>query len=387
MNSLIKSISIKKIIILILFVFQMKLSFAQSKKEQIEILKMRTDSLTNILDNERKINISKVQGLYSSIEINKNQIDSLYSELKRAKERNKNQVDSLYTELKRTNNILNQQEQDNIQLKDKVNKFSNEINNLKFQLKIKSDSLVVIFNELKKCEESINTEIDVSNSEEFQFKKPESFSALNYAFDKANVGNFQQNLDTIISKEKTRILNSSHAKRDLSLKIKLVNGETISLVSKSENEGNTETHFAYLFEDELRAKLYYVMINYSMPGSGTIINTLIELNLNTGDKNTIVTNIGADFIFNKSKTFLITSGWYDSQEYVMDNQLQVINILNKKKELILKEVEPVNIIWLSEYEFQCQLLKYTKEKEWPNSRILSVDRNGKINRFKFVNGS
>lgn len=365
----------------------MKLSFAQSKKEQIEILKMRTDSLTNILDNERKINISKVQGLYSSIEINKNQIDSLYSELKRAKERNKNQVDSLYTELKRTNNILNQQEQDNIQLKGKVNEFSNEINNLKFQLKIKSDSLVVIFNELKKCEESINTEIDTSNSEEFQFKKSESFSALNYAFDKANVGNFQQNLDTIISKEKTRILNSSHAKRDLSLKIKLVNGETISLDSKSENDGNTETHFAYLFEDELRAKLYYVMINYSMPGSGTIINTLIELNLNTGDKNTIVTNIGADFIFNKSKTFLITSGWYDSQEYVMDNQLQVINILNKKKELILKEVEPVNIIWLSEYEFQCQLLKYTKEKEWPNSRILSVDRNGKINRFKFVNGS
>ena len=57
---------------------------------------MKTDSLTNILDNEREINISKVQGLYSLIEINKNQIDTLYSELKRTKEINKNQIDSFY---------------------------------------------------------------------------------------------------------------------------------------------------------------------------------------------------------------------------------------------------------------------------------------------------
>jgi hypothetical protein len=369
METSIKHFSNKKLIIFILILFQIKVAFSQSKKEKIEILKVRTDSLIFVLDNERLINIDKTQQLNASIEIKNYTIDSLNSAVKR------------------TNNIYNLKEQENIHLKDKVNEFSNKINNFKFHLKIKSDSLKIIFNELKKCKESINTKSDASKSEEFQFKKVESFSALNYDFDKTNGGNFQQNLDTIISKEKTRILNSSHAKRDLSLKIKLVNGETISLDSKIENDGNTETHFAYLFEDELWAKLYYVVIIYSKPGSGTKINTLIELDLNTGDKNIIVTNTGADYIFNKSKTFLITYGWYDSQEYVMDNQLQVVNILNKKKELILKEVEPINITWLSEYEFQCQLLKYSKEKEWPYYRIPSVDRNGKINRFKFVNGS
>ena len=56
-----------------------------------------------------------------------------------------------------------------------------------------------------------------------------------------------------------------------------------------------------------------------------------------------MTNIGADYIFNKSKAILIANGWYDSEEYVMDNQLQVINVLNRKEELILKEVEPINI--------------------------------------------
>jgi hypothetical protein len=133
--------------------------------------------------------------------------------------------------------------------------------------------------------------------------------------------------------------------------------------------------------------LYYVKIDFTRAGSGYKIYTLIELDLNNGMKNELISNIGGNFSFNKIETFILAYGWHDSEDYVQDNQLQIINILNREKDLILEDVEPININWLSDNEFQCQLLKYTKEKEWPNSRIPSVDRNGKINRFKFANGS
>lgn len=323
-------IKLMKKIIFILFSLQIGLTFAQSKKEQIEILKMRTDSLTNVLDNERKINIIKVQALNSSIEIKKNQINAK----------------------------------------------SVEVDDLKHQLKNKSDCLKIIAVELKKIKESIQIKSDATKS----------YNTLDYDFDETNSGDFDENYDTIIIKEKTRMLNSNYAKRDLSLKIKLVTGETISLGSISEHEGIAETHFTYLHENELRAKLYYVMINYWRAGGGSKRYTLIEIDLKTGEKNTLVSNIGGNFNFNENETYLLVSGWYDSQEYVNDNQLQVINIVNKKIDLVIKDVEPIKINWLSDFEFQCQLLKYSKEKEWPNSRIPSAVRTGNLNKYKFNNG-
>ena len=346
----------------------MKLTFAKSKKVQIETLKMRTDSLTNIINNERKINISKVQGLYSSIEINKNQIDSLYSELKRTKI------------------ILNQQEQDNIQLKNRINSKSVEVDDLIYQLKNKSDSLIIISMELLKIKESIQIKIDSIKSEESQYKAAKSFNTLDYDFDESNIGDFNQNSESIIAKEKTRIFKSIYAKRDYSLKIKLLTGETLSLSSLNENESVKETHYTYLFENVLKAKLYYVIIDFIAAGPGTKKYTLIELDLNTGMKTKLVSNIGGNFIFNKNETIILVHGWYDSEEYVQDNQLQIINILNKKIDLIIKNVEPININWLSNDEFQCLLLKYSKEKEWPFDRIPSTVRTGSLNKFIFNNG-
>ena len=345
----------------------MNSTFAQSKKEQIEILKMRTDSLTNVIDNERKINFIKMQELNSVIEIKKNQINSLH------------------TELKKISDNFNQKELETIQLKNKINAKSIEIDDLRHQLKNKSDSLKILAVEFKRIKEAIKIKNNSNQIEDLQYKVAKSFNPLDYDFEYYD---FNQNYDTVIIKEKTRILNSNYAKRDLSLKVKLLTGETISLISINEHEGNAQTHFTYLFENELRAKLYYVMINYYEPGPGTKSYTLIEIDLKTGKKNTLVSNIGSNFNFNKNQTYLIVSGWYDSQDYLNDNQLQVINIVNKKIDLVVKDVEPININWLSEYEFQCQLLKYSKvtDPDGEGYEVPSVDRSGNFNKFKFNNG-
>ncbi len=134
------------------------------------------------------------------------------------------------------------------------------------------------------------------------------------------------------------------------------------------------------------AKLYYVIIDFIAAGSGNKKYTLIELDLNTGMKTKLVSNIGGNFIFNKNETVILVHGWYDSEDYVQDNQLKIINILNKKTDFILNNVEPINIYWLSNDEFQCLLLKYSKEKEWPFSRIPSPVRTGNLNKFIFKNG-
>ena len=73
----------KKIFFIIL-IFQTNLTFSQSKKEQIELLKGNVDSLKTVLENERNSNLNKVQDLNSTIENFENQISSLKSEVKEA---------------------------------------------------------------------------------------------------------------------------------------------------------------------------------------------------------------------------------------------------------------------------------------------------------------
>jgi hypothetical protein len=344
-----------KKIISILVLLQTCFTFAQSKKEQIEILKFRVDSLNTILSYVRNANSQKIQDLES-------QISSLNSDLIFIKNKLAKNVDSLNTLLAYERNANSQKKQE-----------------CEKQISLLNAELVLIKNKL---EEKKHETDNLTSS----LVIAKSFNSLDYDFDQYNGSNFKENYDTVIIKENKRIHSSNYAKRDYSLKIRLFTGETISLVSKSEHDGNEETHFLYLFEDKLRAKLFYVMINYSVPGSGTKRYSLIEMDLNTGNTITIVSNIGSNFYFNKDQTYLIVYGWYDSGDYVKDNQLQIINVLTKKTELALKDVEPINISWVSDYEFQCQLLKYSKEKEWPNSRIPSKVRSGNLNKFKLKDG-
>jgi len=115
----------KKIIFTVLL-FQVGVSFAQSKKEQIEILNLRKDSLNNVLENERKINTVTVQEQKSAIDMAQNQISLLRAEEKKG------------------NDNFDQIKQENVQLKSNLGAQLNEINDLKLQLKNKSDVIASI---------------------------------------------------------------------------------------------------------------------------------------------------------------------------------------------------------------------------------------------------
>ena len=88
MDSLIKSISIKKIIILILLLFQMKLTFAQSKKEQIETFKFRIDSLNMMITVERNSSNQNISSLENQTKILNTDIEYRKLEVKMLRESN-----------------------------------------------------------------------------------------------------------------------------------------------------------------------------------------------------------------------------------------------------------------------------------------------------------
>jgi hypothetical protein len=58
--------------LLIILIFKFSHSIAQSKKEQIELLKIKVDSLKIVIENERNSYLKKTQDLDSIIEININ---------------------------------------------------------------------------------------------------------------------------------------------------------------------------------------------------------------------------------------------------------------------------------------------------------------------------
>jgi|GEM_PF-5470601 len=70
-----------KIILTAFFMLTIGLSFSQSKKEQIEYLKFKTDSLTNVLETERAKNQKQVQELNTSLNTAENQRKSLANTL------------------------------------------------------------------------------------------------------------------------------------------------------------------------------------------------------------------------------------------------------------------------------------------------------------------
>lgn len=131
-----------KEIISILLLFQSSIAFSQSKKEQIDILNMKLDTLTISMDGERKINFEKLQTINTKIQDLQNQILLLNFELKK------------------TNENINQKELENTQLKTDLLNKSKAINDLNLQLNNKSDSLIIT-KELIKLNKS--SQINVMN--------------------------------------------------------------------------------------------------------------------------------------------------------------------------------------------------------------------------------
>ena len=335
--------------ILILFAFNCFYYsvFAQSKKEQIQSLNYRIDSLSNIIIVERqemdKLQ-NKIQESKSLLQGFESKKDSLSKELNKSKE----YIDKI---------ILN-----NKNLSGYIQTQKNSI-----------DSLMVVIDDLirqKNIEGTLNNKLI-------------SFSTNDYSFEKG-MGDFNYNLSQIEKKEKLRIYKSKYAYRDVSLNVKFKSGEALRFYSQSDHDEMLQKHYSYLFEDESTGKLYFAMIDYNAPGSGAVVYSLQELDLYTGEIETIVSKIGGDFFFNESKSYLIVKGWYDSKEYVYDNQLQIVNLGRKETELTIKSVEPIDVKWLANEEFQCVLLKYTMGNNFPYSRIPSKIRTGELKKYKYI---
>jgi len=105
----------KKIIFIIL-ILHSNLTFSQSKKAQIEQFKVSVDSLKNVLEYERNVNLKKVQ------ELNETNVNF------------ENQIILLKTEVKDVTNILNQKQLENTQLKNNLNLNVAEFSSLKSTL-------------------------------------------------------------------------------------------------------------------------------------------------------------------------------------------------------------------------------------------------------------
>lgn len=324
----------------IVLIYFSNASYSQTKKKQIESLVYEIDSLTNV------------------IKLQKTALSQLVKKIQ-------DENDSLTIELNKNEEHITRLTTNNQSLSDYILFQRNTI-----------DSLTIVIDQL----------ISEKNSKVTNASNLISFTTTDYSFEKG-MGDYSYNFSQIEEKEKLRIRESNYAFRDQSLNIKLKSGEIIKLFSQSEYDENLQKHFTYLFEDELNGKLYFVIIDYNVPGSGEVSYSLQELDLLTGETVLIVKDIGGDFLFNESKSYLIVKGWYDSEEYVIDNQLKVINIVTKEAELTFKDVEPIDVRWLSSGEFQCVLLKYTKEETWPFSRIPSSRRNGKIEKYQFIHNN
>ena len=188
-----------KRILFVVLILQSNLTFSQSKKAQIEQFKVSVDSLKNVLENERNVNLKKVQELNAANVNFENQISLLKTEVKDAtnnlnqkqlendqlknnlnlnlaeiiglkstleNERNsnlkkvqglnvaignfENQISLLKSEIKDAVNNLNQKQLENAQLKADLNLNLTEITTLKIQSLNKGDSLNIISNELRK---------------------------------------------------------------------------------------------------------------------------------------------------------------------------------------------------------------------------------------------
>ena len=137
----------KKLSVYFIFFFISGISLAQSKKETIVILTNRVDSLNQIVANERSIVISE----RSDKQILNSEISNLKRQIKEL-ERNKQNLSNDKNALETKNNALNQELQENKNLKEVLKK----------QLKIKQDSLMLVTTELLKYRPAPKQELVVN---------------------------------------------------------------------------------------------------------------------------------------------------------------------------------------------------------------------------------
>ena len=109
-----------KRLLIVIFTFQSLLSFGQSKKEQIQVLNFKLDSLNSELNKERKIFESKLDNLNSSLNNRDIEISNKNTELQNLKEKLNNNIRKV-EELK----VVNKQNSDSIKSLNKAVLLSN----------------------------------------------------------------------------------------------------------------------------------------------------------------------------------------------------------------------------------------------------------------------
>ena len=148
----------KKIVLAFIHLILSTIVFAQSKKEQIQMLTFRVDSINSILSSERNTIAQKEQGYTSKISNLENQITLLKSEIELINKKFANK------------------EIENDNLKNELTKRKNENDLLVNQIKVKSDSLV------KYRQQTINKDNSLNQENSFSTTDLISFSKYKWAF-------------------------------------------------------------------------------------------------------------------------------------------------------------------------------------------------------------
>jgi hypothetical protein len=322
----------KKILFVIL-ILQSNLTFSQSKKAQIEQFKVSVDSLKNVLENERNVNLKKVQELNVVIVNYENQISSLKSEVKDAtnnlnqkqlendqlknnlnlnlaevsslkstleNERNsnskkvqglnvavvnfENQISLLKSEIKDAINNLNQKQLENNQLKADLNLNLAEITTLKIQSLNKGDSLNIISNELKKIKtttQGITSNISINKKLIPQEIENDGIPVLEYIMNNKIIV-----LDSF---------NETDKEGDQFIRMK-INNETIRLKMQKTNF----TKFKRVFSNSEYIVTFFDILYGECMGEGTQAVTG-KLRIETKTEFNIVNFKGSDAYFSSKK--------------------------------------------------------------------------------------
>ena len=128
-------------------------SFSQSKKEQIEILNARVDSIKQILSSERKTSAEKSSKI-SELNTKITDLDGKILNLEKEKANRNKSISKLTVEITSLNTSVNQLKNElnstKTSLDNTTNSKNQEIAILNLQIKTKSDSLKLVQNELNK---------------------------------------------------------------------------------------------------------------------------------------------------------------------------------------------------------------------------------------------
>jgi chromosome segregation ATPase len=144
--------TIAKSSLCILLILLTYASFSQSKKEQIETSNKRIDSLSSVIESERLINIEKTNEIITTT----TKMSSLTDK-----------INLLQNDVSKLNSDFQKSESELTFLKLELDIRQKTINDLRTQLKIKTDSLNVIKVNLESHKENMSKNF-ADNSSEFQ---------------------------------------------------------------------------------------------------------------------------------------------------------------------------------------------------------------------------